>query len=266
MGHEVRSSVLFLYYLHIFSRITDQEDRVLLPRMLEGMISWTMEHNGQTRMQVGSRYLGTFMSNVTSKVCTSTLWDTALNSVLLRQLGMDHSSETLKKSVEYLMARQCSVCVSYFVLVTKFSFENSRQLRPTCRVLLGDSWMLTSTTPMLTIPSPFSRPSEVRERCLLGLPQIGHNDGLFKRGLSWILQMQNADGGYAAFDVNCDSKVGVIYKTNGTVNQRSMTVQLVESIPFNDVIRSMTDPSVPDMTARASRFLLHEMFAAGIYC
>jgi squalene-hopene/tetraprenyl-beta-curcumene cyclase len=57
------------------------------------------------------------------------------------------------------------------------------------------------------------------------------------RGLSWLLSMQNRDGGWAAFDRNINRKI-------------------LEKVPFADH-NAMLDPSCPDITARVLEALGH---------
>ena len=77
---------------------------------------------------------------------------------------------------------------------------------------------------------------------LMGLARSGHawerdlQSGEFqlipaaKRGLNWLLQMQNKDGGWAAFD-------------------RDINHEILTKVPFADH-NAMLDPSCPDITAR----------------
>src|SRR4029077_5182071 len=51
-----------------------------------------------------------------------------------------------------------------------------------------------------------------------------------RRGVDWLLAMQNADGGWAAFD-------------------RDITLEVLTKVPFADH-NAMLDPSCPDITAR----------------
>src|SRR5207253_4873442 len=73
------------------------------------------------------------------------------------------------------------------------------------------------------------------------LPSVGYADSThptnshasnpaIDRGLRWLLAMQNADGGWAAFD-------------------RNINRELLTKIPFADH-NAMLDPSCPDITAR----------------
>src|SRR5207248_9538394 len=51
-----------------------------------------------------------------------------------------------------------------------------------------------------------------------------------RRGVNWLLQMQNKDGGWAAFD-------------------RDINHEILTKVPFADH-NAMLDPSCPDITAR----------------
>ncbi len=56
-------------------------------------------------------------------------------------------------------------------------------------------------------------------------------------GVQWLLQRQNRDGGWSAFDQNCDNK-------------------WMEYIPANDMKRAMSDPSTADITGSVIEFFL----------
>lgn len=56
-------------------------------------------------------------------------------------------------------------------------------------------------------------------------------------GVNWLLGMQNKDGGWSAFDKNCNKR-------------------WLEWIPANDMKRTMCDPSTPDISGRVVEFLI----------
>ncbi|MCL6453832.1 MAG: hypothetical protein K6T78_09520 [Alicyclobacillus sp.] len=58
-------------------------------------------------------------------------------------------------------------------------------------------------------------------------------------GVAWLLRMQNRDGGWSAFEKDCSRR-------------------WLEWIPANDMRRTMTDPSTPDITGRVTAFLLRD--------
>jgi squalene-hopene/tetraprenyl-beta-curcumene cyclase len=68
-------------------------------------------------------------------------------------------------------------------------------------------------------------------------PDSGRLRRSMERGLSWLVSMQNADGGWGAFDKNND-------------------LQFLNHIPFADH-NAMLDPSTADVTARALECLGH---------
>lgn len=64
----------------------------------------------------------------------------------------------------------------------------------------------------------------------------------WQRGVRWLLSMQNQDGGWSAFDKDCSKR-------------------WLEWIPANNMKRSMSDPSTPDMTGRVVEFLVGKQVA-----
>ena len=71
---------------------------------------------------------------------------------------------------------------------------------------------------------------------LMALARVAHPDSerldeSIRRGLAWMLSMQNRDGGWGAFD-------------------RDNDLQILNNIPFADH-NAMLDPSTADVTARA---------------
>src|SRR5438046_2557652 len=75
--------------------------------------------------------------------------------------------------------------------------------------------------------------------CLMALARVrergcraarGDGAAAARRGLNWLLQMQNKDGGWAAFD-------------------RDINHEILTKVPFADH-NAMLDPSCPDITAR----------------
>src|SRR5207253_9537010 len=86
------------------------------------------------------------------------------------------------------------------------------------------------------------------------LPSVGYADSThptnshasnpaIDRGLRWLLAMQNADGGWAAFDRN--------------INREALT-----KVPFADH-NAMLDPSCPDITARVLEALGYFGYCVG---
>lgn len=72
---------------------------------------------------------------------------------------------------------------------------------------------------------------------LMALARLGAQDEALKRGIDWLLHMQNKDGGWAAFD-------------------RDINREVLTKVPFADH-NAMLDPSCPDITARVLEALGH---------
>jgi sporulenol synthase len=74
--------------------------------------------------------------------------------------------------------------------------------------------------------------------CLTAVAPAGEaRRAAWQGGLAWLTSMQNADGGFAAFD-------------------RGVTRNWLDHIPANDMAQAISDVSTPDVTARALEFLV----------
>lgn len=155
--------------------------------------------------------------------CSSTLWDTALNLSLLRRLGVDDDSAVVRRAVSWLLEREVQASPDAQMAREKIAgwgFQAVNRYYPdvddTCAVL------------------------EALED--LRSVQRDRAAAAYTRGLSWVLRMQNRDGGWSAFDRNCASP-------------------LLERWSFNDMRRAMIDPSTADMTGRTLSYVAPHLSA-----
>lgn len=152
--------------------------------------------------------------------CISPLWDTAIAMVSLAEAGLDPSHPALRSASRWLVDNQILGPGDWQVKNPKaepggWAFEFRNDFYPdvddTAFVLMALSRVVDSN------------PDRLRAS--------------IRRGLAWLASMQNADGGWGAFD----------HENN---------LQFLNNIPFADH-NAMLDPSTADVTARAIECLGH---------
>jgi squalene-hopene/tetraprenyl-beta-curcumene cyclase len=160
------------------------------------------------------------MDTVHVQPCISPVWDTAIAMVSIEEAGLDPSHPALAKAARWLIENQV---LSGGDWQTKnpagapggWAFEFRNDFYPdvddTAFVLMA-----------------LSR---------VALPEEGALRGSVRRGVDWLLSMQNRDGGWGAFD----------HENN---------LQFLNNIPFADH-NAMLDPSTADVTARVLECLGH---------
>ncbi len=157
--------------------------------------------------------------------CISPLWDTAIAMVSLEEAGLHSSHPALRSAARWLVDNQILGSGDWQVKNRKaepggWAFEFRNDFYPdvddTAFVLMA-----------------LSRVEDSNPGCLRAA---------ICRGLAWLLSMQNADGGWGAFD----------HENN---------LQFLNNIPFADH-NAMLDPSTADVTARAIECLGHMGWSA----
>ncbi len=151
--------------------------------------------------------------------CNSAIWSTAIVSYCLRETGLPRGHEALRTASRWLLDRQ--------------SFrEGDWKVR--CPEGPVGTWGFQEGNALF--PDVDDTIAAVRAI----LPTAGRGDamtlGACALGERWAIAMQNDDGGWSSFDRNCRS-------------------WWLERIPFNDMVRAMTDPSTADMTGRMLEYL-----------
>jgi squalene-hopene/tetraprenyl-beta-curcumene cyclase len=150
--------------------------------------------------------------------CISPVWDTGIAMVSLEEAGIDPAHPALVKASRWLVEKQILGPGDWQVKNRKaepggwaFEFRNDwyPDVDDTAFVLMA-LWRVADPE-----PEPLR--------------------GAIRRGLAWLVSMQNADGGWGAFDHE---------------NNR----QFLNHIPFADH-NAMLDPSTSDVTARAMECL-----------
>jgi squalene-hopene/tetraprenyl-beta-curcumene cyclase len=143
--------------------------------------------------------------------CFSPVWDTGIALYALTEAGLDESDDRIRRTTEWLVSKECrhrgdwAENARYAVEPSGWYFEFNNQWYPD----VDDTAMVA-----------------------MALHRAGSTDGIdaAKRGLEWLLALQNDDGGWAAFD-------------------RTKDRPWMEKVPFADH-NAMQDPSCADITGR----------------
>ncbi len=143
--------------------------------------------------------------------CLSPVWDTGLAMNALAEAGLTEDSDAARRTTRWLLDKECRV---------------------------GSDWQMNC--PASVEPSgwffEFANPHypDVDDTAMvvMALHRLGGDaaEAAVRRGLKWLLALQNEDGGWAAFD-------------------RTRHRPILEHVPFADH-NAMQDPSCPDITGR----------------
>jgi len=145
--------------------------------------------------------------------CVSPVWDTCIAMVALEEAGLEADHPALVKAAEWLLTKQ---------------------------ILGGGDWQVKNKDAepggwAFEYRNDFYPDVDDTAFVLMALQRVKFPDrqrmeGAMRRGIQWLLSMQNRDGGWGAFDRDNDR-------------------QLLCNIPFADH-NAMIDPSTADVTAR----------------
>ncbi|MDR3635001.1 MAG: squalene--hopene cyclase [Isosphaeraceae bacterium] len=168
-------------------------------RQLEDLV---IEEDGKVRLQP----------------CVSPIWDTAIATIALADAKLPSYHPALFSAVRWLLEKEVRVAGDWAVRRPgvepagwHFQFNNEfyPDIDDTAMVLLA-----------------------LQRTALADSPEVSEAT---RRGVNWLLAMQNRDGGWAAFDVDIDNEV-------------------LTKVPFADH-NAMLDPSCADITARILELL-----------
>jgi squalene-hopene/tetraprenyl-beta-curcumene cyclase len=148
----------------------------------------------------------------------SPVWDTAWSMHALLSSGIDPENEALKKGADWLLSKQINIAGDWIIRNPKvepgcWSFEFENKWYPD----FDDTSVVASVL------------NEIR------IKDEDKKNEAIKKGLNWVLSMQNKDGSWAAFD-----------KDNYNI--------LLENLPYADFITPL-DFGSPDITANVLMFL-----------
>ena len=145
--------------------------------------------------------------------CISPVWDTAITAIALSDAGVSDEHPAMARACQWLLDKEVRTAGDWSVRrpgvePSGWYFQNRNEHYPdiddTAMVLMS---LQRSSDPGNTLVAEAT-----------------------KRGVNWLLAMQNRDGGWAAFDVDIDNEV-------------------LTKVPFADH-NAMLDPSCADITAR----------------
>ena len=145
--------------------------------------------------------------------CISPVWDTAIAMVSIEETGMSPADQALVRAARWLLDKQITGSGDWQVKNQEappggWAFEFLNEFFPD----------VDDTAFVLMALSRVASPDSARQRQVL------------RKGVAWLLSMQNQDGGWGAFD-------------------RDNNLSLLNQIPFADH-NAMLDPSTADVTAR----------------
>ena len=167
---------------------------------LDGLDTFTIEDEAGRRLEA----------------CQSPVWDTALAVIALLDAGLPPDHEAIVDAARWLEGREVRVRGDWAVRRPDldpggFPFE-----------FANDNYPDVDDTAVV----------------VLALRRVGVADDACRRGLAWSLGMQSSDGGWAAFDAENTSRLGM-------------------RMPFFD-FGAVTDPPSADVTAHMVELLAHE--------
>lgn len=152
------------------------------------------------------------------QLSTSAIWDTALLSNSLQKSGLPPSHPVIQKANGYLLRKQ------------QRSYGDWKIRNPGTA---PGGWGFSDNNTM----NPDIDDTTAALRSLHRLAKTDSDaTGAWKRGVDWVLSMQNNDGGWPAFEKNTDSL-------------------LISQLPIEGADTVSTDPSAVDLTGRTLEFL-----------
>jgi squalene-hopene/tetraprenyl-beta-curcumene cyclase len=192
----------------------------IYPAMMNSIFALHAEHGDTTdpllarEINFLARYEIEDADTLRVQPCISPLWDTAIAMVSLEEAGLDPSHPSLLAASRWLVDNQILGPGDWQVKNEKaepggWAFEFRNDFYPD----VDDTAFVLMALGRVEDPEPMKLRASIR------------------RGLAWLVSMQNEDGGWGAFD----------HENN---------LEFLNNVPFADH-NAMLDPSTADVTARA---------------
>ncbi len=168
--------------------------------------------------------------------CKSPVWDTAITARALADCGVRRDHPAFGRAIDWLLDKQILVPGDWSETVAVepggWAFEYANDFYPdnddTAMVLMALQAQFEETEPLPDALPPDLRLVEVRSHDENESGRMERSATAIRRGMDWMLAMQNKDGGWGAFDHNNDR-------------------EFLCYVPFADH-NAMIDPSTPDIT------------------
>ena len=143
--------------------------------------------------------------------CLSPVWDTGIAMHALAESGLTSEDDAAKRASRWLLGKE-----------VRFASDWKRNVK---QPVEPSGWFFE-------FENPHYPDTDDTAMACMSLQRLGGEPAAdaIERGVKWLLAMQNADGGWAAFDRTTDRPI-------------------LEKVPFADH-NAMQDPSCPDITGR----------------
>lgn len=148
---------------------------------------------------------------------TSTVWDTALISYVLQEANVAVQTPTIKKATKYILSKQHSKKGDWKI--------HNPSIHPGC-------WGFSHNNTINPDNDDTSAALRAITRESMTNKKLSH---AWYKGVIYLLSMQNADGGWAAFEKNTD-------------------FELLTYLPLDNSGDAAIDPSTADLTGRTLEF------------
>lgn len=149
--------------------------------------------------------------------CFSPVWDTGIALHAMAEAGLKPEDEVAAKTTKWLLGKEC---------------RNASDWSKNCPGVEPSGWFFE-------FANPHYPDVDDTAMVIMAMKRAGGDVAApaIKRGVNWLLAMQNDDGGWAAFD-------------------RTKNRAVLEHVPFADH-NAIQDPSCPDITGRVLESLGH---------
>ncbi|MCV9886025.1 squalene--hopene cyclase [Metabacillus halosaccharovorans] len=149
---------------------------------------------------------------------TSTVWDTALLSYALQEAKVANQEKIIQQATSFLLSKQHTKKGDWKI--------HNPNVAP-------GGWGFSHNNTMIPDNDDTSAVLRAISRTAILIDKVRN---AWYRGVTYLLSMQNADGGWGAFEKNTD-------------------LELLTLIPLENAKDAAIDPSTPDLTGRTLEFL-----------